>query len=101
MAETIRFRPIPPRSPHLNGKVERTTLEEFWATVNLRASDIADQLANGCITITGIGHTSLCTAYRRSIACASAPRRRPYTGRSAMPMSLLKSAFRFAITPLA
>ena len=32
MAETIRFRPIPPRSPHLNGKVERvqrTVLEEF------------------------------------------------------------------------
>ena len=23
MAEAIRFRPIPPRSPHLNGKVER------------------------------------------------------------------------------
>jgi transposase InsO family protein len=42
MAETIRFRPIPPRSPHLNGKVERvqrTLLEEFWATVNLRAPD--------------------------------------------------------------
>jgi transposase InsO family protein len=48
MAETIRFRPIPPRSPHLNGKVERaqrTVLEEFWPTVDARASDVADQLA--------------------------------------------------------
>jgi transposase InsO family protein len=37
MAEAIRFRPIPPRSPHLNGKVERvqrTVLEEFWPTVD-------------------------------------------------------------------
>jgi hypothetical protein len=48
MAETIRFRPIPPRSPHLNGKVERvqrTILEEFWATVNPQTPDIADRLA--------------------------------------------------------
>ena len=32
MDETVRFRPIPPRSPHSNGKVERaqrTCLEEF------------------------------------------------------------------------
>jgi len=32
--EFIRFRPIPPRSPHLNGKVERsqlTDLTEFWS----------------------------------------------------------------------
>ena len=41
-AETIKSRPIPPRSPHLNGKVERaqrTVLEEFWATVDARAPD--------------------------------------------------------------
>src|SRR5438876_82955 len=34
MAAFIKFRPIPPRSPHLNGKVERsqlTDLTEFWA----------------------------------------------------------------------
>jgi len=33
MSECIKFRPIPPRSPHLNGKVERsqlTDLNEFW-----------------------------------------------------------------------
>ena len=32
--EFIKFRPIPPRSPHLNGKVERsqlTDLVEFWS----------------------------------------------------------------------
>ena len=48
MAETIKFRPIPPRSPHLNGKVERaqrTVLEEFWATVDARAPDVGGQLA--------------------------------------------------------
>lgn len=48
MANAIRFRPIPPRSPHLNGKVERaqrTALEEFWAAANARAPDIAHQLA--------------------------------------------------------
>ncbi len=33
MSEYIKFRPTPPRSPHLNGKVERsqlTDLNEFW-----------------------------------------------------------------------
>jgi transposase InsO family protein len=46
--ETIRFRPIPPRSPHLNGKVERaqrTCLEEFWGATDPKAADIGDQLA--------------------------------------------------------
>jgi transposase InsO family protein len=48
MTETIKFRPIPPRSPHLNGKVERahrTVLEEFWPTVGAQAPDVGDQLA--------------------------------------------------------
>ena len=48
MAKTVKLRPIPPRSPHLNGKVERaqrTVLEEFWATVDARAPGIGDQLA--------------------------------------------------------
>jgi transposase InsO family protein len=48
MAEAIRFRPIPPRSPHLNGKVERvqrTVLEEFWPTIDSKAADVADRLA--------------------------------------------------------
>jgi transposase InsO family protein len=34
----IKFRPNPPRAPHLNGKVERvqrTALEEFWPTAGL------------------------------------------------------------------
>ena len=49
MDETIRFRPIPARSPHLNGKVERaqrTCLEEFWAATDLKAVDIGDQLCS-------------------------------------------------------
>jgi transposase InsO family protein len=48
MAETIKSRPIPPWSPHPNGKVERvqrTALEEFWPTVNARSPDAGDQLA--------------------------------------------------------
>ena len=34
----IKFRPTRPRSPHLNGKVERvqrTALEEFWSSADL------------------------------------------------------------------
>jgi hypothetical protein len=34
MSECIKFRPIPPCSPHLNGKVERSQLtdrDEFWS----------------------------------------------------------------------
>ncbi|GAA0604468.1 IS481 family transposase [Craurococcus roseus] len=48
MAETVKFRPVPPRPPHLNGEVERaqrTALEAFWATVEARVPDIGDQLA--------------------------------------------------------
>jgi transposase InsO family protein len=47
MAEAIRFRPLPPRSPHLNGKVERvqrTVLEEFWPTAELKLPGLADRL---------------------------------------------------------
>lgn len=43
----IKFRPIRPRSPHLNGKVERaqrTALEEFWPTVDLEDASLPDQL---------------------------------------------------------
>lgn len=43
----IKFRPIRPRAPHLNGKVERaqrTALEEFWATVDRRAENLGDLL---------------------------------------------------------
>ena len=44
----IKFRPIKPRSPHLNGKVERsqrTDLDEFYATVDLNDPALADQLS--------------------------------------------------------
>ena len=49
MEWAIKFRPLPPRSPHLNGKVERTQrsdLEEFWATVDPKSADIEDRLAD-------------------------------------------------------
>ncbi len=44
----IKFRPIKPRSPHLNGKVERsqrTDLDEFYSTVNIKDPDLKDKLA--------------------------------------------------------
>jgi Integrase core domain len=43
----IKFRPIPLRSPHLNGKVERsqrTDLDEFYATVDVNSPDLPQRL---------------------------------------------------------
>lgn len=43
----IKFRPIKPRSPHLNGKVERsqrTDLEEFYSTVDLDDPQLENKL---------------------------------------------------------
>jgi transposase InsO family protein len=43
----IKFRPIKPASPHLNGKVERsqrTDLDEFYPTVDLRSADLPQRL---------------------------------------------------------
>ena len=43
----IKFRPIKPRSPHLNGKVERshqTDLQEFYATADLKDPQLNDRL---------------------------------------------------------
>lgn len=45
---SIKFRPIRPRAPHLNGKVERvqrTALEEFWPTVDLADPELDHRLA--------------------------------------------------------
>lgn len=43
----IKFRPIRPASPHLNGKVERvqqTILSEFYATIDLPVDDLQERL---------------------------------------------------------
>jgi transposase InsO family protein len=43
----IKFRPVKPRSPHLNGKVERsqrTDLDEFYSTVPLDSPNLTEQL---------------------------------------------------------
>ena len=45
----IKFRPTRPRSPHLNGKVERvqrTALDEFWAIADLNDPAVADRFAD-------------------------------------------------------
>jgi transposase InsO family protein len=47
MSWGIKFRPIKPRSPHLNGKVERsqkTDWEEFYSTVDLASTDLENKL---------------------------------------------------------
>ena len=47
MEYRIKFRPTKPRSPHLNGKVERsqrTDIEEFYATQNLRSANLEKRL---------------------------------------------------------
>ena len=47
MKFSIKFRPIRPGAPHLNGKVERsqrTDLDEFYSSVDLKAQDLKDQL---------------------------------------------------------
>lgn len=63
MNECIEFRPIPPRSPHLNGKVERSQLtdrNEFWShhapTEQARQSTCESK--SGSSTTTGLGHTA-------------------------------------------
>jgi transposase InsO family protein len=43
----IKCRPIPPHSPRLNGKVERsqlTDLVEFWSRYSVKESDIAQRI---------------------------------------------------------
>ncbi|MBJ3777935.1 integrase core domain-containing protein [Acuticoccus mangrovi] len=45
---SIRFRPIRPRSPHFNGKVERvqrTAPDEFWPMVDLKDPELEARLA--------------------------------------------------------
>lgn len=47
MEYSIKFRPIKPGPPHLNGKVERsqrTDLEEFYPTVDLNDPNLEDLL---------------------------------------------------------
>jgi len=46
----IKFRPLKPRSPHLNGKVERTQrtdLDEFYSTVDIKDPDLPNLLSQG------------------------------------------------------
>jgi transposase InsO family protein len=48
MSWGIKFRPIRPASPHLNGKVERsqkTDLHEFYPTIDLKDPELEDRLA--------------------------------------------------------
>lgn len=48
MLYRIKFRPNKPASPHLNGKVERsqkTDKTEFYATVNIKSSNLHELLA--------------------------------------------------------
>jgi Integrase core domain len=47
MEYAIKFRPVRPASPHLNGKVERsqrTDLDEFYRTADLKSHDLSQRL---------------------------------------------------------
>lgn len=48
MEWAIKFRPIKPASPHLNGKVERaqrTVLDEFYSTTDIKSAELEQELA--------------------------------------------------------
>ena len=67
---SIRFRPIRPHSPHLNGKVERvqkTALEEFWPTVDLKDPEIN----HGSTSTTSSARMTASAAARPSIGSAT------------------------------
>ena len=70
----IKFRPIKPRSPHLNGKVERTQrtdLVEFWATVIQNPPTFDNGSTNGSTSGIGTDLTRPSADDRRSIGSAS------------------------------
>ena len=71
----IKFRPIPPRSPHLNGKVERTQRadrEEFWDTIDPADPDIEMRLSewqhhwNWHRPHTALGYHAPCSRFARA-----------------------------------
>lgn len=66
---SIQFRPIRPRAPHLNGKVERvqrTVLEEFWPTVDLEGiRSWKTGSPSGSISTTGTALTTASVVARR------------------------------------
>jgi transposase InsO family protein len=73
----IKCRPIKPASPHLNGKVERsqrTDIEEFYATVNLKARICPSICSTGRITTTNIALTGPWAAERRGRSGTNAVR---------------------------
>jgi transposase InsO family protein len=48
MEYCIKFRPIRPASPHLNGKVERTQrtdLDEFYSSIDFRNNNLEEELS--------------------------------------------------------
>ena len=62
---SIKFRPIRPRAPHLNGKVarvQRTALEEFWPTVEPADPEFDDRLAEWQYSTTGTVPTTASAA---------------------------------------
>lgn len=70
---SIKFRPIRPRSPHLNGKVERvqkTALEESWPAVDLKDPELEARLAEWQHFYIGNARTTASAGGLRSTVCA-------------------------------
>ena len=91
----IKYRPVKPRSPHLNGKVERvqrTALEEFWPTVNLRAPDLPAQLRRGAPSTTPTGLMVRLAATHQALGLRNSPRRSPPLRPSKPPTTPARSS---------
>ena len=80
MAAFIKFRPIPPRSPHLNGKVERsqlTDLVDSGPDIRRERKQFNSASKNGnSSTTTDVSHGGLAgkTPQAKLLRLASAPR---------------------------
>jgi len=94
MSECIRFRPIPPRYPHLNGKVERSQLtdcNEFWCH-HAPTEDEIDQRTGKVLSHAPVHHLKLelkgvsaTLADEPSVTMVNMPRPNRFTMLSAIP----------------
>ena len=82
---SIKFRPIRPRAPHLNGKVERvqrTALEEFSPTVGPADPELDDRLAAWQQFYNWDAQTTASAAARRSTVFVTSSAKLPLAKRS-------------------
>lgn len=99
----IKFRPIRPYSPHLNGKVERSQMTdkiEFYPTVDIGKDNLSDLLEEWQFDTTGTARTVRSEAKRHLRKCASYCHKRLSAKTSSSTTTLSKNDFKNAITRL-